>query len=66
MKYLGNFMQNLRLLDRLTRLAEKQAEVSETKLQPYGSWHFECLGIVSGVLNMGCSLFCWGERKPVS
>ena len=50
----------------LMRLVEKHAEVSETILQPYGLRHFECLGFVGGVLNMGRSLFCWGATLPVS
>ncbi len=37
----------------LMRLAEKHAEVFETKLQPYGSRHFECFSWAGGSLNMG-------------
>jgi len=34
------------------RLGEKLAEVSETKLQPYGLRYFERLSFFGGVLNM--------------
>lgn len=41
------------------RLARKHAEVFETNLQPRESSYFECLA----ALNMGFSLFCWGEGQ---